>query len=112
MYLRVRRKTAIINLAEQIMIEKIIQARLVMSIKDRKLSEDYANELDKFGFKIVKISQRGISFAGNVNLFERVFASEIEVTAAGVKFRKEPTMPGKIEKHVDSLYFPTKPIFF
>lgn len=94
------------------MAEKMVRARLSLSVKDRQLSENYAHELDKFGFKIIKISPRGISFAGDIRLYEKIFNSKIVETSEGMRFRKEPTIPEGIKQHMDSIYFPTKPIFF
>lgn len=90
----------------------LIQARLAMSVKDIKLAENYANELGNLGFKILKVSPRGISFAGDRHLFEKVFESKIEESTGGMKFVTEPKVPDKIKNHVDSIYFPTRPIFF
>lgn len=94
------------------MTEKIIQARLSLSVKDRQLAESYAQELDKFGFKIIKISPRGISFAGDIELYEKNFNAKIVETSEGMRFQEEPTIPEGIKKHMDSIYFPTKPKFF
>jgi hypothetical protein len=92
--------------------KKTIHAKLAMSIKDSGTAENYANELNKLGFKIIKISPRGVSFEGPVQLFETTFKSEIETTADGNNFRTEPVLPETLKTHVDSVYFPTKPIFF
>ena len=92
--------------------EKMIRARLSLSVRDRQLSEKYAHELEKFGFKIIKISPRGISFAGDIRLFEKIFNAGIEETSEGMKFREEPDIPEGIKNKTASIYFPTKPVFF
>ncbi|MFC2155596.1 hypothetical protein ACFLRB_03780 [Acidobacteriota bacterium] len=92
--------------------EKMIRARLSLSVRDRELSENYAHELINFGFKIIKISPRGISFAGDIKLYEKIFNSKIVETSEGMRFREEPDIPEGIKKHMDSIYFPTKPKFF
>jgi hypothetical protein len=94
------------------MAEKMVQARLSLSIKDRQLSENVAHELDKFGFEILKISPRGISFTGEIRLYEKIFKTRVEETSEGMRFQKEPDIPEGIKKYMDSIYFPTKPIFF
>ena len=89
----------------------ILHARLALSIRDRELAEKHARKLDKLGFTIVKVAPRGVGFEGTVDLFERTFKCRIKMSANGAQFGNTPTVPETIEEHVDSVYFPTKPIY-
>jgi len=91
---------------------KVIPAKLALSIKDENLAEKYAQELNKFGFEIIKITPRGVSFRGAIHLFEKVFKSEVETKDDEHKFITLLILPKEIKDSVDSIYFPTKPIFF
>lgn len=89
-----------------------LHARLALGVRDRELAETYAQRLDELGFSIVKVAPRGVTFEGTVELFERTFKAEIRTSTNGAAFEKSPVIPEAIEKHVDSVYFPTKPTFF
>ena len=92
--------------------DHILRARLALSVRDRKLAELHANELKILGFAITQISQRGVGFEGTKDLFEKVFQCRIEVLHGNVKIEHELRIPEQVSRQVESVYFPTKPIFF
>jgi len=92
--------------------DTILRARLALNIRNDDLSNSYANELSKYGFRIIKITSRGVSFEGRVNLFETTFKSTLELSESECAFLTEPIFPEKFNKEITSIYFPTKPVFF
>ncbi len=92
--------------------DTILRARLALNIRNDDLSHSYANELSKYGFQIIKITSRGVSFEGKVNLFETTFKSALEFSENECVFLTDPVFPERFDKKITSIYFPTKPVFF
>jgi hypothetical protein len=90
----------------------IVRARLALGKRDRELAEKHAEGLNDLGFTVVKVASRGVSFEGTTDLFERTFQSAVQASEDGAQFQDAPTIPKRIEQDVDSIYFPTRPIFF
>jgi hypothetical protein len=92
--------------------DQILRARLALGIRDRKLAEEHARELQILGFAITQISRRGVGFEGTKELFENIFQCKIIVLHDDVQIEEPLHIPEKISRQVDSIYFPSKPIFF
>ena len=90
----------------------ILRARLALKVRDQKLAQTHAEVLEQFGFDVTKVSQRGVGFEGQKELFEKVFQCRIAVSHSGVDVRMELQLPEQLRSQVDSVYFPTKPTFF
>jgi hypothetical protein len=91
--------------------EKKIQARLALGVRDRALAEQHAAELTRRGFSVVKAAARGVSFEGAPELFQSTFESGVKVGETP-SFEQEPKLPEELREDVDSVYFPTRPIFY
>lgn len=87
-------------------------ARLALTIRDQAQSQQIADELSEFGFRINSVTPRGVMFSGAAALFEKNFNTKVTVTKAGARFAAPPEFPERFKQMVDSVYFPTKPTFF
>lgn len=90
---------------------KEVRARLALGVRDRDLAEKYAVKLRYKGFAINNVASRGVSFSGTIEQFELTFRSEVKLSENNTFFEKEPVLPEDIKDNVDSIYFPSKPIF-
>lgn len=93
------------------MAQKRLQARLALGVRDRKLAEERAGQLIELGFSVIRVGSRGVSFEGSIEQFEQTFSSAIKTTQDHAEFAEVPTLPEDLDKDVDSVYFPTRPIF-
>ena len=90
----------------------ILRARLALKVRDQKLAQTHAEVLKQFGFDITSVSQRGVGFAGQQELFEKVFQCRLVISTSGVDIANELQLPEQLRRQVDSVYCPTKPTFF
>jgi hypothetical protein len=88
-----------------------LRARLALGKRDQHLAERHARGLNGLGFEVVRVGSRGVGFEGPIDLFERVFQCGVMTSKDGAQFSGEPTIPKEIREEVDSVYFPTRPIF-
>jgi|GEM_PF-4554461 len=86
-------------------------ARMALIYRDKELAQTCADELSVFGFVIRSVTQRGVMFSGKTTLFEKFFNAKVEITEDGTSFLTTPVFPVLLREMVDSVYFPTKPIF-
>lgn len=89
-----------------------IRARLALENSDILVAQKVASVLQKQGFNIVHVANRGVGFEGDTELFSNVFKSEPQKQAEGYSFESEPKLPEEIANVKASVYFPTKPILF
>ena len=86
----------------------ILQAKLAINTRDLQLAKKYGDHLAKAGFKLVKITPRGVYFQGPLASFEKTFQAKVQEH----QFASQPVMPDCIDQKVASIYFPTKPTYF
>ncbi|MEM7127257.1 MAG: hypothetical protein AAF702_13075 [Chloroflexota bacterium] len=90
----------------------VLQSRLSLDIRDIQLAESYAVELQKVGFEINKVTARGVHFEGPAILYEETFHSKVEISEAGSRFERIPTIPASIDLGSATVYFPNRPTYF
>ena len=92
------------------MIPERLTARLALGVKDEARAQVYARKLNELGFEVASCGPRGVNFSGPATLFAKAFG-ELTESPTGIRFAKEPRLPADFGADVDSIYFPTKPIF-
>jgi hypothetical protein len=90
----------------------LLHARLALEEADSDSAKQAAFALEKEGFTVTHVGQRGVGFEGDSGLFNKVFKSEPQKTETGFTFDAEPHLPEEISDLKANIYFPTKPEFF
>ncbi len=86
-----------------------LRARVAFSGRDSVATKDAASKLADLGFRILSVTQRGITIEGQDELFSTVFQSPlIENEDSTKQFRSAPTIPASLGKDF-AVYFPTPP---
>ena len=91
--------------------EDSIKARVALKSRSLTLAEQVASDLRSAGFRILNISDRGVSFEGAAHLFQSEFQSPLTQTDSGWRFTGQPVLPDSCDKREVTLYFPTRPDF-